>query len=167
MKLPVIFIVEDSKVILELLTYTLQKQVKAHFVTYESAEDAIRGLDVYRPDVILLDYNLDSTTKSNMHGLSFLKKLEEYGIQCPSIVMSNQRIRTTTVELLKHGAVSYVSKEKDDFIDALLDELKLILQILRERREIGRNERNLRRFIWPFILLIIIPIIVTCILLFT
>jgi len=86
MKKPLIAVIDDSSIIKEIVTHVLAEELGAQVINFESAESAIREMKVYDPDVILLDYNLDSKSSNNMNGAQFLRKLELIR-KSPSVIM--------------------------------------------------------------------------------
>jgi DNA-binding NtrC family response regulator len=153
-------LVEDSSIIREIVMHILEKQLKVRVVSFESAESAIQNLDLYEPDVILMDYNLNSSSPLNMTGLQFLKKMKLLGRSNSVIMMSGQRDKKVTSEILKSGAVNYLSKEDEGFMDNLVIQVKLILDVLEIDETQKEQKAELSKRIFRISAFILIPLVI-------
>ena len=160
MRIPLIMLVEDSSIIREIVMHVLEKQLKVRVVSFESAESAIQNLDLYEPDVILMDYNLNSSSPLNMTGLQFLKKMKLLGRSNSVIMMSGQRDKNVTSEILKSGAVNYLSKEDEGFMDNLVIQVKLILDVLEIDETQKEQKAELSKRIFRISAFILIPLVI-------
>jgi|UPI000363B272 DNA-binding NtrC family response regulator len=82
-----------------------------------TAEDALRYLQTYDPDLILLDLNLPG-----MHGFIFLEQLKKFTNPPPVIVITSNTDASSAVKAMKLGAYDYITKPFD------LDEIILVVQ---------------------------------------
>ena len=73
----VIFIIEDSKIISSLMSNLLSREFDVTVFTFESGESALETLNSVTPDIILLDYHLDSRNKHNINGQEFMTILKK------------------------------------------------------------------------------------------
>lgn len=160
MRMPLIMLVEDSPIIREIVMHILEKQLKVRVVSFDSAESAIQNLDLYEPDVILMDYNLNSSSPLNMTGLQFLKKMKLLGKPNSVIMMSGQRDKNVTSEILKSGAVNYLSKEDEGFMDNLVIQVKLILDVLEIDETQKEQKAELSKRIIRISAFILIPLVI-------
>lgn len=160
MRIPLIMLVEDSPIIREIVMHILEKQLKVRVVSFESAESAIQNLDLYEPDVILMDYNLNSSSPLNMTGLQFLKKMKLLGKSNSVIMMSGQRDKNVTSEILKSGVVNYLSKEDEGFMDNLVIQVKLILDVLEIDETQKEQKAELSKRIIRISAFILIPLVI-------
>lgn len=160
---PVIAIIEDSVIIKEIVSKVLEKELDARVIAFSSAETAIRELKVYSPDVILLDYHLDSTSSNNMDGIQFLKKLKMTGKSIPVIMMSGQRDKRVTADAVKLGVVGYESKENENFLENLIAEVRRVLDVQKLNRKQQEQRGDLNKRILRISSFILIPIIITII----
>lgn len=162
-KKPCIFIIEDSQIIRESINHVLTSETDARIVPLASAEEAIELLDVYEPEIILLDYHLDSKNKANMTGLDFLKKLK-FRKEEPFIIMiSGQRDKAITAEILQSGAVNYISKEDEGFLDTLVVEIEKNLKVMEIHEEQLEQHDDLKKRMIRIAAFIFIPIAIALI----
>lgn len=116
-KLNTVCIIEDSPLESNMLIDYLGKYSNLVVKTFLNGEDCIKDVIVSKisPDLILLDYFLDSVLASSKDGLEILTKLKEISPNSQIIMLTsvdNERI----VELArKKGAIGYVTKGASSF----------------------------------------------------
>ena len=154
---PLIFIVDDDRGMLRLIEKTLQREGFAT-ATAASARDALEWLRSNRPALMLLDLKLQ-----DMEGKEVVSHLSDLGMSIPFIVITGQGDERVAVEMMKRGALDYLTKDTQfqEFVPTVvrraLDQLdrdrrlaaaeqerkRLEQQILeiseRERRRIGQD----------------------------
>lgn len=81
-----------------------------------TGEEGLQRIDVFEPDVVLLDYSLPKMT-----GLDVLTRLREAGTQAKVIMITGRGSIEVAVEAMKLGASDYLSKP------IALAELKLVI----------------------------------------
>lgn len=112
-----IFMVDDDKVILNLLEYVFQSKNGYNIKTFFSGEDCLKNMNL-NPDLVVLDYILNEKDKTNMNGLETLKKLLEKDKDLPVIILSGQTDDQTGQLMLRSGAKQVLRKD-DFFVDRL------------------------------------------------
>lgn len=119
-----VLIVEDEATLAKNLThYLLRHGFDARAAP--SAEEGFALLDEYRPDLVLLDFNLPG-----MHGLHALEKLRERDSSIKVIIMTGHGSIQMAVDAMRAGAYDYVTKP------IVLSELKLrLMKALGEQRK--------------------------------
>jgi DNA-binding NarL/FixJ family response regulator len=119
-KLETIFIVEDSEVERSMLKDHLSKYKNIKIKEYSSGTACIKELIVgnaQEPDLVLMDYFLDSNMGASKDGLESLSKLKEI---CPStnVIMLTSVDNKRIVELAKEkGALDYIVKGTGGFAE--------------------------------------------------
>jgi len=124
-----IFIVEDDKLYLEMLSYHLSLNPDYIIEKYETGADCLKNL-YKNPSVISLDYSLP-----DMSGTQVIKKVKEYNSEIPIIIVSGQEDVGTAVSLLKEGVYDYIVKD-DETKDRLWNSLKNVREKLELKKEI-------------------------------
>lgn len=118
--LPSVLLVEDDRGIATALTHALQA---AYDITHApSANTALRKLEAYHYDIILLDLNLPDA-----NGLSVCEFITSHGIHTPVLILSGEQHVLTKINLLDAGATDYLTKPFS------LGELKARLRALGRR----------------------------------
>ncbi len=112
-----IFMVDDDKVILNLLEYVFQGKNDYRIKTFVSGENCLENMHL-KPDLVVLDYVLSGSDKNAMNGLETLKKLIKKSRDLPVIILSGNTDDKTSEEMIRHGARK-VLRKNDYFIDKL------------------------------------------------
>lgn len=120
-----IFIVDDDKIILNLLEYTFKSREGYEVMTFNSGEECIEHMDM-SPDLIVLDHLFYLQGNEGMSGLETLKKLRLLDTKVPVIILSGQEDITLIREFIRNGAMKYIPKE-DYFIDVLIESVERIV----------------------------------------
>lgn len=112
-----IFLVDDD----ELFMTSLKDQVKKMFKfetkiqTFSTGEGCLNNFQT-PPDVIILDYFLNSNYPDAMNGLKVLKKIMEINPETKVIMLSAQDKMEVAVNLIKFGAYDYILKDDKVFL---------------------------------------------------
>ena len=119
-----IFVVDDDKIILNLLEYTFKSKEGYEVRTFLSGEECIEHID-QKPDLIVLDHLFYLQGKEKMSGLDTLKKLRKLNANVPVIILSGQEDLSLIKEFIGNGAIKYIPKE-DYFVDVLIESVDRI-----------------------------------------
>jgi CheY-like chemotaxis protein len=125
MKSKLIFVVDDDRLIQNLLEYTISGKEGFEVKVFKCSEDCLQNLEK-KPDIIILDHQFIAEDKSVMSGLEALVEIRKREKSVPVIILSGQNNETLIEEYFSKGATSYISK-KDYFITSLLDTCEKIL----------------------------------------
>jgi DNA-binding NtrC family response regulator len=120
-----IFIVDDDKVILNLLEYTFKSREGYEVRTFGSGEECLNNLNL-KPDLIVLDHIFDLRGVETMSGLETLKELQKKGENIPVIILSGQKDKSLVSEFQKNGAKKYIQKS-DYFVDTLIESVEKVI----------------------------------------
>src|SRR5208283_3167012 len=120
-----IFVVDDDKVILNLLEYTFKSREGYKVRTFMSGEECLEHMD-QEPDLIVLDHLFYLEGKESMSGLDTLKTLRKINVNVPVIILSGQEDLSLVKEFIGNGAVKYIPKE-EYFVDVLIESVERIV----------------------------------------
>ena len=120
-----IFIVDDDKIILNLLEYTFKSKEGYKVMTFDSGEDCLKNLHL-NPDLIVLDHLFYLRGVNGMSGLDTLKELRVKNPDIPVIILSGQEDLALIREFIKNGATKYIPKA-DYFIDVLVESVEKVI----------------------------------------
>lgn len=124
-----IFIVDDDTMLTEALSDYLTRRVPHEVRVFYTGEDCLRNL-VERPDVIILDYYLNSVHREAANGMEILQVIKR---DCPTahvIMLSNQEHYGVAMQTIIKGAEEYVIKDESSFEKIA----KMILDIQQKNR---------------------------------
>lgn len=116
-----IFFVDDDKMIINLLEYTIKSKISHKVKTFSSGEECLSNLGL-NPDLIILDHILSTTDKEALTGMDTLKAIVKENPEIPVIMLSGQEDKSLISSFIQNGAKKYIQKN-EFFIDSLLDEI--------------------------------------------
>ena len=111
-----IFLVEDDQLFIVSLKDQVKKMFKSetNIRTFSTGEECLKNFE-HPPDIIILDYFLNSNSPTAMDGLKVLKRIIEISPQTKVIMLSSQDKMEVAVNLIKYGAYEYVIKNENVF----------------------------------------------------
>lgn len=110
-----IFLVDDDPLFLKALEIEFTQNTESLIKTFSTGEQCIESL-AENPDVIVLDYYLDSVEKNAINGLETLGRIKEINSQIPVIMLSSQDKIEVAVNCMKHQAFDYFVKSETAFL---------------------------------------------------
>ena len=113
-----IFIVEDNKVFALLLKSDIESAfeemaIKVHL--FETGEACIKKIKELKPQVVILDYHLDSKYPDAANGIEVLDWIKSENPDTNVIMLTNEDNIMIASMTLKHGAFDYVVKTETTF----------------------------------------------------
>lgn len=109
-----IFLVDDDFIFLEMLKETLVDNPSYTIVAFQSGEECVNHLHL-SPDVIVLDYYLNSENADAKNGLEILKEITSKNPEAKVIILSGQEDGDLVYKLIRENATDYVVKDDDAF----------------------------------------------------
>ncbi len=122
-----LFLVEDNPIFLRMLELQFLEHDNFEVETYATGELCVKNL-AHNPDIIILDYHLNSIVENAMTGIETLDKINSLNANFPIIMLSSQDKIEVAVDCLHHKAVDYVVKNETAFPRLQ----KIITNIIRE-----------------------------------
>lgn len=140
MKQTLIYIIEDSPFVQDLIEFSLTLELKCEVQKFTGVEAAMAAIKINQPDIVILDYALDANCAQAPNGLAFFEALEALKLKIPTVVFSGQKSKALAVKLLKKGAVDYISKNDDNFLEILLKAVNRILNLLSLNQKVHEQQ---------------------------
>jgi len=134
-----IFIVDDDIIYSSLAANRLSKD-NTKVEIFNTGESMLKQIS-HNPELIVLDYNLNSTDIDAMDGKDVMKTLIDQQVKIPIILLSGQKDIETAIDLLKFNASDYISKGARD-LDKLEKSVEKILQMKEVQKEIYINKNE-------------------------
>ena len=110
-----LFLVDDDALFLKLLEIEFLQFSDYVVETYATGEQCIENLD-HKPDIIILDYYLNSVNKNAINGIETLVKIKANNVDTPVIMLSAQDKIEVAISCMHHKAYDYVVKSETAFI---------------------------------------------------
>jgi two-component system OmpR family response regulator len=124
-----IFLVDDDAMFLKLLQIDFMQNTEFIVKTFATGEMCLEKLSD-KPDIIILDYNLDGLDKDAMDGIAVLDKIKEKNQNIPVVMLSSQDKIDVAIKCMHHQAFDYVVKSETAFMRLQ----KIIATILRDKK---------------------------------
>jgi two-component system OmpR family response regulator len=153
-----IVLIDDDPTMTEMLKDFIEKNYKAADITFfHSGEEALTSI-YSAPEVIVLDYHLDSINPSALNGLQILKKLKDMYPEVPVIFLSGEEKSEIAVNTIKYGAYDYIVKNENAF-----HRLEIILTNIFTHGELKKNlgsQKFFNRLLGILLIAVIIGLII-------
>lgn len=116
-----IFVVDDDELMSAMLRDHLLKNPLNKVTVFNTGEDCVKNL-YQNPDVIILDYELDSVSADAANGYQILQQIKKLDRDVHVIMLSSQDEYGKALQTIVKGALEYVVKGDDAFkrIDHIL-----------------------------------------------
>jgi len=110
-----LFLVDDDALYLKLLEIQFHQLGEFTIETFGTGELCLENLS-HKPDIIILDYLLNSIDKKAMNGIETLDKIKATNPEIPVVMLSSQDKIEVAVECMHHKAFDYVMKSETAFV---------------------------------------------------
>ena len=109
-----IFIVDDDEMLTEALSDFLTRKVAHTISVFSTGEDCIQHISE-NPDVVILDYYMNTVKKDAANGLEVLEAIRKHLPNTRFIMLSSQESYGIAALTIQKGAEYYVIKDDDAF----------------------------------------------------
>jgi two-component system OmpR family response regulator len=110
-----LFLVDDDALFLKSLEIEFADNTESVLKTYTTGELCLENIS-QNPDVVILDYHLNSTNKNAINGLETLDRIKKVNQAIPVVMLSSQDKIEVAVNCIKHQAFDYIVKSETAFI---------------------------------------------------
>ena len=119
-----IFIVDDDPMLREALQDYLTRKIPHQIRLFNTGEECFEFM-AENPDVIILDYYLNTVSKDAADGMKILEQLKKHYPQIHVIVLSSQEHYGIAMQTIQKGAEHYVVKDEKSFetIAAIINDI--------------------------------------------
>ncbi len=109
-----IFIVDDDEMLSMMLTDHLSSNEHYIIHTFGTGEACLKYLHLH-PDIVVLDYNLNSVDQHAANGLEILEQIKAFDPDILVVMYSSQEQFGQAVEIIGSLAIEYVIKDQKAF----------------------------------------------------
>lgn len=110
-----LFLVDDDAFFLKCLEVEFLQHADFAIETFRTGELCMENLS-HHPDVIILDYHLDSIDNNAMNGMATLDKIKAFNPDIPVVMLSSQDKIDVAIDCMHHRAFDYVVKSETAFV---------------------------------------------------
>ncbi len=112
-----IFIVDDDPMHADMLKEHLAKMSNFNLVVFSTGEDALKNMHL-KPNIIFLDFYLNSVVKEAQDGLEILQEIKKLSPETDVVMLSGQDKIDVAVDVMKYGAFDYIVKGESAYYRA-------------------------------------------------
>ena len=109
------YLVDDDALFLKSLEIDFFQFTDYNIKTFATGELCLEYLSD-RPDMIILDYELDGINRQAMNGIQTLDKIKSFNPEIPVVVLSSQDKIEVAIDCMHHKAFDYVVKSETAFM---------------------------------------------------
>lgn len=110
-----VFVVDDDDMLSMALEDFLERKTNYEIQLFNTGEDCLEHLQDETPDIIILDYNLNSVKKDAANGLIILEAIKKMNDNVKIVMLSSQEASWIILQTIKMGAAEYVVKDESAF----------------------------------------------------
>jgi DNA-binding NtrC family response regulator len=109
-----IFLVDDEPIQNEMLKDYLSDRFLYEIKVFDNGEEALQNMHL-NPEIVVLDYHLNSHKSNAQNGVEVLKMLKEKAPATQVVMLSGQDKIDVAVDSIRYGAYDYVVKGETAF----------------------------------------------------
>ena len=148
-----LFIVDDDPLYSKALEYSITNKLPTIKIkTFLTGEACLQQMKL-KPDVVILDYFLDSKVPYAWNGLNILKQIKMLNPKTKVIMLSSQDSLDVAVKCIDNHSFDYVSKSESAFVK-INNVLKNIIE------DFNANENGIKQY--QIISIIIAVVLILC-----
>ena len=111
-----LFLVEDDPMFAEMLMDFLKSRPQWEVIYFPTGEDCLK--EAYQdPDVVIIDYHLDSIKSNGMNGIDTMIQIKKVSPGAHCIFLSGQEKYGVALQTISHGAENYIFKDENAFVE--------------------------------------------------
>ena len=110
-----VFIVDDNELFSIALEDYIKDKTQNEVLLFGTGEECVRHLVDGRPDVVILDYNLNSVEKDAANGAQILEEIKKLDYSIHVIMLSGQDAYGAALQTITKGAEEYIVKDDESF----------------------------------------------------
>ena len=110
-----LFLVDDDALFLKTLEIQFKNLDDFVVETYSTGELCLKNLNA-KPDIIILDYQLNGVVKNALNGIQTLDKIKDINDGIPVIMLSSQDKIEVAIDCMHHKAFDYIVKSETAFV---------------------------------------------------
>ncbi|MBP6456499.1 MAG: response regulator [Chitinophagaceae bacterium] len=110
-----IFVIEDDAIQTEMLKDYLTERYLLEVKTYTNGEDALNDVAKFKPEIVVLDYHLNSSNRAAKNGIEILKEIKAKSPESKVVMFSGEDNLNIALESMKSGSYDYIIKGETAF----------------------------------------------------
>lgn len=137
-----VYLVDDDPFYLSTIEQTIRTNTNFEVLvkSFTTGEACLNEIATAPPDIVVLDYYLNSQGPDAMNGVQLLRKIKAMNNKIQAIMLSGQESIEVAVNSIKNGAYDYVVKSENAFV-RMNNALRNIASFLHMGKEMKTYER--------------------------
>ena len=109
------FIIDDDAVQREMIKDYMAERYLFEVKIYDNGEDAMEEIKTLKPEIIVLDYYLNSHITTSKNGIEVLKQIKQVSPTTEVVMFTGEDKLEVALESMRNGAYDYVVKGESAF----------------------------------------------------
>lgn len=138
-----IFIVEDNKLFALALKADIENAIQnmpVKIFLFETGEKCMDTIKIEKPQIIILDYHLDTSNPDAANGITILDRIMKENREINVIMLTREDNVDIAIKSFKHGASDFIVKTDTQFRKIIFSLFNLI-RMLNAKKEALRYKR--------------------------
>ncbi len=110
-----IFLVDDDELLSAMLSDFLRAKDLGEVSLFSTGEKCLEQLKTVKPDVVVIDYNLNSIAPNAANGIKILEIIHSVYPEIFVIILSGQDSYGVASKTIAKGAIQYIMKGEESF----------------------------------------------------
>jgi response regulator RpfG family c-di-GMP phosphodiesterase len=139
-----VFLVDDDLMYLVAMEHFLLQYIPTLKIRiFQTGESSLKHLEKYPPDIVILDYFLDSEVAYAKNGVDILKKIKALHPKVKVVMLSRQNDIKVVMNCIRYGASDYISKGESKVFVKIKN---VLLDMAENLGAVGKIEKRMRIF---------------------
>lgn len=114
-----VYVVDDSHIIVSMITQSIKQVDGLKATAFKSGEEMVIAAEVIQPDVVILDFFLDTEIKGGMNGGDVAWYLRKNFPDTKIILISGTSSKKALAEIQDLDVDAHLHKDEDDILDLI------------------------------------------------
>lgn len=154
-----VFLVDDDVMFTESLKHTLNAG-STDISTFPTGEECLKNILKEEPEVVVLDYYLNSTRPRAMNGIQVLNKIKHKRPETEVIMLSSQDNVAVALDTLKYGAYDYIAKGQSAFVK-IKNDIRHIYESREKAEDFDKETIRLKRINVLIVVIVVVLYIIS------
>jgi DNA-binding NtrC family response regulator len=142
MKNPLVLVIDDSEIVCNLIESMIQNRIGVDCI-HTTDPSQLSDKTLKKVDVVILDYYFGTIVESEkINGIKYMKVLKQINPSIAVIGFSGQKKISLAIEMISEGAIDYIDKNEEDFIDNIINSVKKVLEFKKSGNNIDSLNQN-------------------------
>lgn len=110
-----VFVIDDDPIQTEMIKDYLKERYVFELKVYTDGETALKDVETLRPEMVVLDYHLNSNNQGAKNGIEVLRQIKKISPETKVIMFTGEDNINVALESMRNGAYDYIIKGETAF----------------------------------------------------